>query len=172
MFKFPKEKAIEVGLPEAIELFEDPGYGAYGLGVYHQMHCLNRIRKSFYPDAYYPGQARHELLHHASESGLLCSPAACAYARQDHCFDVLRQAILCHGDISVVYWWNQNYTRTDEGGKQTYSEEYLRRTPEERALGSFVTWDSAVQCRDMEAINAWAKANRVDDDKYGGQIVD
>lgn len=33
-------------------------------------------------------------------------------------------------------------------------------------------WDSPLQCRDMDAINAWTKANKVDDDKYGGQVVD
>lgn len=66
LFKFPKDKAREVGLPEAIELYNDVGYGAYGLGVYHQMHCLNRIRKSFYPERYYPGESQHEVMHHTS----------------------------------------------------------------------------------------------------------
>ncbi|GAB0136510.1 hypothetical protein EsDP_00004810 [Epichloe bromicola] len=155
LFKFPKHKAKQFGLPEAIELYNDPGYGAYGLGVYHQMHCLNRIRKSFYPERYYPGESQHEVLHHTN-----------------HCFDVLRQTVLCHGDISVVYWWNQNYTFVDQLGNRRYTEEYLRLSPEQRATNSFVKWDSKLQCRDMDAINAWAKANQVDDDKYGGQLVD
>lgn len=90
----------------------------------------------------------------------------------DHCFDVLRQAVLCHGDISVVYWWNQNYTVVDQFGNRQYTEEYMRLTPEERATHSVVKWDSELQCRDMDAINAWAKANQVDDGKYGGQVVD
>ncbi|OJJ07805.1 hypothetical protein ASPVEDRAFT_89044 [Aspergillus versicolor CBS 583.65] len=149
------EKAKDLGLPEAVELYEDPGYYAYGLGVYHQMHCLSRLRKSFYPERYYPNATQHEILHHIG-----------------HCFDVLRQAILCHGDVSLVYWWNKNYTYIDEAGTRQYTQEYLQRTPEERAKGSFVTWDSEVQCRDMDAINAWAKGNAVNDDDYGGQIVD
>ncbi|KAJ5497292.1 hypothetical protein N7463_009279 [Penicillium fimorum] len=148
-------KAKELGLPEAVQLYKDPGYHAYGLGVYHQMHCLSRLRKSFYPDRYYPNASQHEILHHTN-----------------HCFDVLRQAILCHGDISLVYWWNQNYTHIDETGARHYTEEYLRRTPEERVTGSFVTWDSEVQCRDMHAINAWVKGNKIDDNDYGGQVVD
>ncbi|KAK2821867.1 hypothetical protein FQN49_007594 [Arthroderma sp. PD_2] len=155
LLKFPTEKAKEVGLPESIELYNDPGYSAYGLGVYHQMHCLNRIRKSFYPERYYPNQTQHEVLQHTN-----------------HCFDVLRQALLCYGDISIVYWWSRNYTYIDESGNRQYSEEYLRKTPEERAVGSFVTWDSQLQCRDIDAINGWAKINQVDDDKYGGQVVD
>ncbi|BCS27851.1 oxidase ustYa family protein [Aspergillus puulaauensis] len=148
-------KVKELGLPEAVELYADPGNYAYGLGVYHQMHCLSRLRKSFYPDRYYPNATQHEILHHTS-----------------HCFDVLRQAILCHGDVSLVYWWNQNYTYIDETGTKQYTEEFLQRTPQERATGSFVTWDSEVQCRDMDAINAWAKRNAVNDDDYGGQVVD
>ncbi|KAL4811628.1 hypothetical protein BDW67DRAFT_189505 [Aspergillus spinulosporus] len=155
LIRISGDKAKKLGLPEAVELYNDPGYHAYGLGVYHQMHCLSRIRKSFYPDRYYPNASQHEILHHTH-----------------HCFDVLRQAILCHGDISLVYWWNQNYTYIDEMGGRHYTEEYLHRTPEERATGSFVTWDTEVQCRDMGAINAWVKENQVDDNHYGGQLVD
>lgn len=73
LFKFPKHKAKKFGLPEAIELYNDPGYGAYGLGVYHQMHCLNRIRKSFYPERYYPGESQHEVLHHTSKLQKRCA---------------------------------------------------------------------------------------------------
>ncbi|KAL4755686.1 uncharacterized protein BDW70DRAFT_165215 [Aspergillus foveolatus] len=109
------------------------------------MHCLSRIRKSFYPDRYYPNASRHEILHHTRYS----LPW-----------------------ISMVYWWNQNYTYVDEMGARHYTEEYLQRTPEARATGSFVTWDTEVQCRDLDAINAWVKENQVDDNHYGGQLVD
>jgi hypothetical protein len=85
---------------------------------------------------------------------------------------VLRQAVLCHGDISLVYWWNRNYSYIDESGLKHYTAEYLHRTPDERLTGSFVKWDSAVQCRDMDAVNSWVKRHMVDDDKYGGQMVD
>jgi hypothetical protein len=71
------------------------------------------------------------------------------YIVPDHCFDVLRQAILCHGDISLVYWWNRNYSYIDETGLKHYTAEYLQRTPDERLTGSFVKWDTAVQCRDL-----------------------
>ncbi|KAK5988289.1 hypothetical protein PT974_12433 [Cladobotryum mycophilum] len=154
LFMFPQEKAKAVGLPETIELYNDPGYGAYGLGVYHQMHCLNRIRKTFYPERYYPNETQHEVMHHTH-----------------HCFDVLRQALLCHGDISVVYWWNQNYTHLDQHGNRKYTEEYLRMTSEERATGSFVKWDSQLQCRDMDAVNAWAKSKQDIDIFLAGSVI-
>jgi hypothetical protein len=28
--------------------FLDPGYAAYSLGIFHQMHCLYEIRKALY----------------------------------------------------------------------------------------------------------------------------
>ncbi|KAH8812721.1 hypothetical protein F5884DRAFT_786191 [Xylogone sp. PMI_703] len=155
MILIPKAKAISLNLPETIEAFNDPGYMAYGLAVYHQMHCLNRIRKSFYPDKFFPNDSPKMIEFH-----------------KNHCFDMIRQSILCHGDVALVYWWNSNYSYVDESGIKHYTEEYLHRTPMQRAEGSFATWDTEVQCRDMDPINSWAKAHRLDDKKYGGQQID
>ncbi|THC91348.1 hypothetical protein EYZ11_009186 [Aspergillus tanneri] len=136
IFKFPSDKVKEVGLPEAVEVSKDPGYLAYGLGVYHQIHyyCLNRIRKSFIQTATIP----------TSLSMKCCTTRITA------------STILCHGDI-VMYWWNKNYTYIDEVGNLQYSEEHLGRTPEGRVTGAFVTWDSQLQCRNIDAINAYER---------------
>ncbi|KAL3470382.1 hypothetical protein BJX99DRAFT_267518 [Aspergillus californicus] len=152
---FSTAQAKKLGLPESIEYYKDPGYHVYALGVGHQMHCLNRLRKSFHPDRYYPNASQHELLHHTR-----------------HCLDVLRQAILCHADVSLVYWWNSDYSYTDESGARHYTEEYLQMTPKERADGSFVTWDSEVQCRDIDAITRWAQQHKMDYERYGAQMID
>jgi Mycotoxin biosynthesis protein UstYa len=85
---------------------------------------------------------------------------------------MIRQSLLCHGDISLLYWWNHNYSYVDEGGVRHYTEEYLQKSPEERAVGTFAMWDTPVQCRDLEAINTWAKERQINDDKYGGQEID
>lgn len=90
----------------------------------------------------------------------------------DHCFDMLRQSILCHGDIAMVYWWNRNYTYVDEGGVKRYSDWYLQSDPMQRSKGSYTAWDTQVQCRDMDAVHAWAKAHSVDADKYKAQSHD
>lgn len=84
---------------------------------------------------------------------------------------MIRQSLLCHGDISLLYWWNQNYS-TVENGVRHYTDEYLQKSPEERAVGTFAMWDTPVQCRDLDAINSWAKAHQINDDKYGGQEID
>lgn len=79
---------------------------------------------------------------------------------------MLRQSILCNGDPSLVYWWNQNYSYIDERGQKHYTEEYLRRSPQERMKGSFVKWDVPTQCRDLDAINRWISQHVVGQ-KYG-----
>jgi hypothetical protein len=33
-------------------------------------------------------------------------------------------------------------------------------------------WDTEVQCRDMDAINAWKRARAADDVKYGGRSIE
>jgi Mycotoxin biosynthesis protein UstYa len=84
---------------------------------------------------------------------------------------MIRQSILCHGDISLLYWWNHNYTYVDGDGIKHYTEDYLSRTPEQRATGTFATWDTAVQCRDLNSINTWIDAHAMDNDKYGGTEI-
>ncbi|KAK9775190.1 putative DUF3328 domain-containing protein [Seiridium cardinale] len=63
------------------------GYWVTGLDVFHQLHCLDSLRRAVYPD-YYPheGSPRTWQLH------------------VDHCVDYLRQAIMCHGDTTPVHY--------------------------------------------------------------------
>ncbi|KAF9887066.1 hypothetical protein FE257_010560 [Aspergillus nanangensis] len=151
----PSEEAKQFGLPESVKAYLDPGNRIYVLGVYHQMHCLSRVRKSLYPQRYYPNESQHEVEHHVH-----------------HCLNVLRETILCHGDVSLAYWWRQDYSYTDESGRRQYTPEYLQRTAKQQANDAFIKWDSQLQCRDMEPINAWMKEHKMDPDKYGGQQVD
>jgi len=57
-----------------------------GLDVFHQLHCLDRIRQALHPD-YYTDPDGHTVnqLH------------------TDHCIDYLRQTIMCHGDMTPVH---------------------------------------------------------------------
>ncbi|KAA8644989.1 uncharacterized protein ATNIH1004_009200 [Aspergillus tanneri] len=151
----PKEQAKKHGLPETVQLYNDPGYLFYGLGVYHQLHCLNRIRKTFYKEKFYADEDPHMIEVH-----------------KNHCFDVIRQALMCHGDISLVYWWNDTYSYIDETGAKQYSDDYLHRNGEERMTGSRTHWNTDVQCRDISAINDWARQHKVNADKYWGRVDD
>ena len=71
---------------------EEGGYLAT-LDVFHTLHCVNKIRKSYYSDYYHdpnpiPDQQEHF----------------------DHCIDLIRQVVMCHGDISLhTYEWKDDY---------------------------------------------------------------
>ncbi|KAE9407446.1 hypothetical protein BT96DRAFT_914739 [Gymnopus androsaceus JB14] len=56
------------------------------LEVFHQLHCLNLLRKSLYPD-HYPTEL---------------------FIHLEHCVDIIRQALLCNVDITPIPWrWSE-----------------------------------------------------------------
>ncbi|EGE82471.1 hypothetical protein RJZ56_005912 [Blastomyces dermatitidis] len=137
-------KSIASRLDRSIESFVEPGQYIYGVGMFHQLHCLNRIRRTFYADKFFPGESKDDIDFH-----------------KNHCFDLLRQSILCAGDVSMVYWWNQSYTYTDERGQEQYSQRYLSMSNVEKARHSFAYWDVEARCHDTDAIYEWAEKNKV-----------
>jgi hypothetical protein len=67
-----------------------PEEGFYGApDMLHSLHCVNALRKHLEPGDYYSSQM---------------SPVQMKYARMhlDHCLEQLRQAVLCHGDLTPV----------------------------------------------------------------------
>jgi len=62
----PKDEIAD-RLPITVDAFLDPGYAVYGLAVYHQLHCLNHIRKTFYGDKFFSGQDQEKVLFHKSK---------------------------------------------------------------------------------------------------------
>ncbi|KAJ7869754.1 hypothetical protein B0H14DRAFT_3861135 [Mycena olivaceomarginata] len=62
----------------------DEGNYILELDVFHNLHCLNMIRKSLHSDYY--SEHLMELAH------------------LDHCVDWIRQSLMCAGDTSVVVW--------------------------------------------------------------------
>ena len=70
----------------------DPGFGAVKLGdawyqpaMYHQLQCLDLIRRHYHPDAWVHDGPVHETSLYRIES----------------CLDYLRQSVLCNGDTSL-----------------------------------------------------------------------
>lgn len=66
----------------------------------HTLHCLDHIRKAFYPDHYPVDNEIHGVLH------------------RDHCLDHLRQTVLCNADLTPIpsrYYkaLGQNYIDSD-----------------------------------------------------------
>ncbi|KAH8897713.1 hypothetical protein GQ53DRAFT_619219, partial [Thozetella sp. PMI_491] len=66
------------------------------LDVFHQLHCLNLVRRSVYPERYnkqlWDGYQFQPIeMHHV-----------------EHCIDSIRQLITCHSDVSTHYWrWTE-----------------------------------------------------------------
>lgn len=151
----------------------DPGQLVYAVSVYHQMHCLNHIRKTFYADKFFPNETKEHIDFHKS----IVAPSFISTFSPlssnwwfadllDHCLGLLRQTILCNGDVSLVYWWNDTFTYMDEAGQKRYSEEYLAMNRLERVHASYLKWEVSTQCQDIEAVHAWNLEHQMDNDKY------
>ncbi|KAI1379044.1 hypothetical protein F4677DRAFT_356290 [Hypoxylon crocopeplum] len=57
------------------------------IGVYHELHCLRRLRLYLYRDRYYPNltEAQENYLH----------------LHSDHCLESLRHTVMCHGNTAM-----------------------------------------------------------------------
>ncbi|KAM3563468.1 hypothetical protein ARSEF4850_002316 [Beauveria asiatica] len=79
-----------------IAVADPDGRGYLGtLNVYHQLHCIKRLWQYTYPEVYRkdqtPAQAEAERLH------------------KEHCFDFLRQSVMCLADIGIItYQWTED----------------------------------------------------------------
>ncbi|KAJ8130706.1 hypothetical protein O1611_g2928 [Lasiodiplodia mahajangana] len=93
---YPEEaKSIEL---KSLALRDGSGYVG-SLAVYHELHCIKRIRQWFYYNYYYFNQTK------AEEDE--------AFAHIEHCLETLRQSAMCHGDIAVrpFEWLRDNTGR-------------------------------------------------------------
>ncbi|KAK4090436.1 hypothetical protein Purlil1_5108 [Purpureocillium lilacinum] len=77
----------------SVPLNDDQGGYLATLDVFHTLHCVNKIRKSYYSDYYHDP-----------------NPLADQQEHFDHCIDLLRQVVMCHGDVSLhTYQWKEDY---------------------------------------------------------------
>ncbi|KAJ6489823.1 hypothetical protein C8R45DRAFT_1213267 [Mycena sanguinolenta] len=74
----------------------DPGHYIAELDVFHNIHCLNKVRMALDPD-YYPDWR-------ISTSNNYIPTQKHATEHISHCIDWLRQSIMCHVDTSVIVW--------------------------------------------------------------------
>ncbi|KAK7047091.1 hypothetical protein VNI00_006755 [Paramarasmius palmivorus] len=101
--KISKHEADQLPL-KTVRIPNDPSHYIVELDVFHQLHCLNIIRKALHRDYY---QQLHVHNGHTMES------------KQDedehiaHCIDHLRQSIMCASDVSTIVWqWIPERNRT------------------------------------------------------------
>lgn len=73
-------------------LANNPAHFMVELYVFHQLHCLNLLRKLVYPDVY-----EMDLTSGSEE-------AEDNIYHMEHCYEQLRQSIQCASDIGTIYW--------------------------------------------------------------------
>lgn len=103
--------AAERQLPAAMNFPSDSSKGIYELEAYHMLHCLTRMRKSYYAlrrGETYPDPGGH--------------------GHMAHCFDSLRQYVMCTAGDTPLYTW----------GGLTSADNQLRK------------------CRDWDRLRDWA----------------
>ncbi|KAJ7158137.1 hypothetical protein C8R46DRAFT_1292155 [Mycena filopes] len=94
------------------------------LEIFHQLHCLNQIRKGVHRDYYSPANT--------STNPLLTPPHLA------HCFNFLRQSLMCAADISPLVWqWNPTVQTAE------------------------IHFDIVHSCRNFDKISDWARARHV-----------
>lgn len=109
-------KAINKSESNAVKLPDGNYLGA--TEVFHQLHCLNLIRQHSYRE-YYDVDGRRPpgltdspttLRNHLGEILLIMFWYREKLTQVDHCIDILRQNIMCNGDISVItHNWVEGY---------------------------------------------------------------
>jgi|ERR1700722_8504832 hypothetical protein len=76
-------------LPPHNGIFElGPNRRVFALSMYHQLHCLNAMRFTY-------------LLIKGEVANVTSERIRAAFHHSDHCFDLLRQGILCNADIAL-----------------------------------------------------------------------
>lgn len=108
-----------------------PGSQAFGLAVMHQLHCIASIKKAV-NDYRYTGGDRG-------------SNSSSVIGHVDHCIEVLRQATMCHGDMSLLRPNVQGHSYTGYDG-----------------------WGNEHLCRDWEAIEDIVRTHGISFKKGGG----
>ncbi|KZL82654.1 tat pathway signal sequence protein [Colletotrichum incanum] len=82
-----KDPSVAVMLPEQYHLGNEKTYLAHAL-VFHQLHCLNYIRKALYKNYYYPNGTDEVPMHEHHIA---------------HCIAMVLDHITCAGDPGVYY---------------------------------------------------------------------
>ncbi|KAI1400213.1 tat pathway signal sequence [Hypoxylon fuscum] len=102
---------------------EDGGF-LVTLEVFHQLHCLNQLRQQIYHDYYYPAVENWN--------------SSKRFEHVDHCVDLLRQVLMCQGDVSLLtYNWVDDYRRP------------------------WPKFDVDHTCRNWDSVQKWAKQHNI-----------
>ncbi|KAK8094989.1 hypothetical protein PG997_001674 [Apiospora hydei] len=108
--------------------------------VFHQIHCLNELRKEINFGYYYGADGR------LNRPG---GPPADHVEHKRHCLHMLLQNLMCHADVDVITHNWMHYDVPDQ--------------PNRPAAEPFADFNVIKKCRDFEALLGWAQRNAVRD---------
>jgi len=135
--KIPKNEADQL-INTTYELPDTEGEHVVSIEVFHQLHCLNIIRRSMLYPEYFPGRS---MFGHDGEK----NHGAVVHA--DHCIDRLRQGLMCSSNLAVSTW---------------------RRPPKSPVVGNTFEEKLATDmkgtttCRDFNRIREWAVDRQIE----------
>ncbi|KAJ5033646.1 uncharacterized protein L3040_008758 [Drepanopeziza brunnea f. sp. 'multigermtubi'] len=99
-----KDEAKKAGF-ESTELADGSG-DLYGMpAVFHNLHCLYALRRSMFPNVY------------VEDPDVVPPGPNQINVHADHCFDIIRQAIMCQGDMSLYYFY---WPKTAQSATRSY----------------------------------------------------
>lgn len=115
----------------------------YTTSVTHQLHCLYMIMHGFNDLALNGGSFAMDMAGGEHDEGLTREGEDPA-AHLSHCFDYLRQAIMCHGDTAL------------EGLQTTFGPD----------VGGSDGWNVKHVCKAWDEVYDWLETHRVDDREW------
>ncbi|KAL9610610.1 MAG: hypothetical protein Q9167_004684 [Letrouitia subvulpina] len=122
-------------LNETLPAPHDPNTYMIQLEVFHNLHCLNMLRKTIYPDQYPDMVSYHDngTINHGTLQAL----------HMDHCLDALRQSTMCESDVTPVTFVHNFF------GRGVYPN--LVATHTCRDFNALVKWAKGREVKDYEA---------------------
>ncbi|KAI9647635.1 hypothetical protein NHQ30_004020 [Ciborinia camelliae] len=130
--RIPKSSASQLA-NKTVPIPGDAGQYVISLNVFHQLHCLNQIRRRIYLT---PDQI-------STADSLNTSDPILELSHIEHCIDDLRQSLMCSADVTPLSWiWDPG-----NEGERPQAKVYA---------------EVAHTCRDFEMIVAWAREHRVE----------
>ncbi|KIM85848.1 hypothetical protein PILCRDRAFT_347779 [Piloderma croceum F 1598] len=92
--RIPKSQAALM-VNRTIAIPGDEGNYVVILNVFHDLHCLNKIRQALHPDYYNQSHVTNGFDH------------------IDHCISSIRQSLMCSADVTPMVWtWDEEAQRT------------------------------------------------------------
>lgn len=103
--KIPRQQAAQL-TNLTINIPGEEDHYLIGLDVFHQLHCLDNVRKGLWPERYKP-----EAYMGGKGMSLL------SHIHLDHCIDQIRQSLMCNSDLSTnwLFWDEQTQVNTASG---------------------------------------------------------